>query len=276
MSENTWIFALANGLKAEFEDTRKGVLFGRPGYDTVLEVKKSIINEEIVLATMRDTSRDKTKEAKDKDSTAFLAKDHSNLNCHYCGTKGHIQPDCRKKKRDEQQGLASTNNKGKGKGKGSKGKGKLTHKGKQSKGKHYSNNNRHSNEGWNSSSSSDRSWNYSNDKAPWHTTNDKGQWASTNKGKDSKGKGNGRGRGWANGNFPSDYNGSYANIHQDSSRANETFDTSSQSQWTDSSSHNWVDSHDLGFVVLHNENDQQTDLVPSTNDFMISLNDRTS
>ncbi len=39
----------------EFEDTRKGVLFGRPNYDTVKEVKKSIINEEIVLATMKDT-----------------------------------------------------------------------------------------------------------------------------------------------------------------------------------------------------------------------------
>jgi hypothetical protein len=152
VSENTWIFALANGLKAEFEDTRKGVLFGRPGYDTVLEVKKSIINEEIVLATMKDTSKDKTKEAKDKDTTAFIVNDHSGLNFHYCGIKGHIQPDCRKKKRDEQQGLASTNRKGKG----GKGKGKQQHKGKQGKGKHYPNNNRRYNEEWNTSSSSNR------------------------------------------------------------------------------------------------------------------------
>ncbi len=28
-------------------------------------------------------------------------KDHSNLTCHYCNKKGHIQPDCRKKKKDE-------------------------------------------------------------------------------------------------------------------------------------------------------------------------------
>jgi hypothetical protein len=65
---------------------------------SVLEVKKSIINEEIVLATMKDTSKDKTREAKDKDSTAFLAKDRSSLNCHYCGIKGHIQPDCLRKR----------------------------------------------------------------------------------------------------------------------------------------------------------------------------------
>ena len=29
------------------------------------------------------------------------SQDHSNLTCHYCNKKGHIQRDCRKKKRDE-------------------------------------------------------------------------------------------------------------------------------------------------------------------------------
>ncbi len=261
VSENTWIFALANGLKAEFEDTKKGVLFGRPSYDTVINVKKSIINEEIVLATMKDTSKDKVKDHKDKDSTAFVAKDHSGLHCHYCGIKGHIQPDCRKKKRDGQHSSGSTNKKGQG----GKGKGKPS-KGKKGKGKHQ--HNRHSNDGWNSTSRSEGSWNYSNDNAQWNTTNDKGKWPGNNKGKDSKGKGKGRGRGWHNGNFPSDYNGSYANIHQDTSHANETFDTSSQSQWTDSSSHNWVDSHGIGMVVLHNDNDdKQTDSTPSPSEF---------
>ena len=28
-------------------------------------------------------------------------KDHSNLTCHYCNKKGHIKPDCQKKKQDE-------------------------------------------------------------------------------------------------------------------------------------------------------------------------------
>ncbi len=73
---------------------------------TVLAVKESIINEEIVLATMKDNGN-KTKDTNDKDSTAFVAKDHSGLNYHYCGIKGHIQPDCRKKKKDEQQGTSN-------------------------------------------------------------------------------------------------------------------------------------------------------------------------
>jgi transposase InsO family protein len=39
-------------------------------------------------------------------------KDHSDLTCHYCNKKGHIQPDCRKKKKDE----ADKANKEKGEG----------------------------------------------------------------------------------------------------------------------------------------------------------------
>jgi hypothetical protein len=137
---------------------------------------------------MKDNSKDKVKENKDKDSTAFVAKDHSGLNCHYCGIEGHIQPDCRKKKRDEQHSSGSTNKKGQG----SKGKGKPSSKGKIGKGKHS--NNRHPYDGWNSSSSYDGSWNQSNNKGQWHG-NDKGSWASNNKGKDSKGKSKGRGHG---------------------------------------------------------------------------------
>ena len=258
VSDNTWIFALANGLKAEFDDTRKGVLFGRPGYDTVIDVKKSIINEEIVLATMKDNGKDTTKDAKDKDSTAFVAKDHSGLSCHYCGIKGHIQPDCRKKKRDEQHRQTSTNKKGHG----GKGKGKPSNKGKKGKGKPSNNhNNRHSYDGWNSSPGHDGQWHQSN-KGQWHT-HDKGSWTSTIKGKDSKGKHKGRGRGWSHGNFPSDYSGSYANINQDSLSANDNFDTSSQSQWSDQ----WVDGHDLGMVVLHNEDENKMDLDSHNGEF---------
>ena len=30
-------------------------------------------------------------------------RDHTNLTCHYCNKKGHIQPDCRKKKKDDKE-----------------------------------------------------------------------------------------------------------------------------------------------------------------------------
>jgi hypothetical protein len=77
-------------------------MFERPGSDTVLAINESIINEEVVLGNGNQT--DKAKDSnKDKDSTVFSAADLSHLSCHYCGIKGHIQPDCRKKKRDEQK-----------------------------------------------------------------------------------------------------------------------------------------------------------------------------
>jgi hypothetical protein len=38
---------------------------------------------------------------KSSDKGKGKKRDHSNLTCHYCGKKGHIQPDCRKKKKDD-------------------------------------------------------------------------------------------------------------------------------------------------------------------------------
>jgi hypothetical protein len=108
-----------------------------------LAVKESIINEEIVLATMKDNGNE-TKDTNDKDSTAFVTKDHSGLNCHYCGIKGHIQPDCRKKKKDEQQDTSKKSSSPKGKG--GKGQNKQSYKGKKGKGKQYHNHNRQSND----------------------------------------------------------------------------------------------------------------------------------
>jgi hypothetical protein len=63
VSANTWIFTLVNGLKPTFEEIRKGVMFGRAGFDTVIAVKDSIINEEIVSGH----TKDKGKESKEKD-----------------------------------------------------------------------------------------------------------------------------------------------------------------------------------------------------------------
>src|SRR5882672_10037920 len=35
-------------------------------------------------------------------------RDHSNLTCHYCNKKGHIKPDCHKKKRDEKESASGS------------------------------------------------------------------------------------------------------------------------------------------------------------------------
>ena len=166
VSANTWIFTLINGLKPIFEETRKGVMFGRAGFDTVIAVKDSIINEEIVSGH----SKDKGKESKEKDSTAFAASDHSNLSCYYCGIKGHIQPDCRKKKRDEQNGehrKGHNSNSPKGKGGKNKGSGKGKGKNKGKKGGYRQS--QHNNWWTNANSASDSGpnsgyYNYSNNK----------------------------------------------------------------------------------------------------------------
>ncbi len=128
VSANTWIYALINGLRNEYTETRNGVLFARPGFDTVIAVKTSITNEEMVLNTTKGLdmkSSDPSTKNKPPD-TAFSVNDHKDKNCHYCGKKGHIQPDCRKKQADQQKGKGKPqppkgqvkkDQRGKGKGK---------------------------------------------------------------------------------------------------------------------------------------------------------------
>jgi hypothetical protein len=239
-------------------------MFGRPGFDTVLAVKDSIINEEIISTA--GTQKDKGKDAKEKDSTAFAVADHSNLSCHYCGIKGHIQPDCRKKKRDEQQGTQSKGNKTHSpKGKGGKNKSNRKGKGKTNKGKQGGN--RQSNNWWtHESAPSDAGYdgNYSHGKGqpqPWNSY--KGQQQHGKGHSYSNGKGKGRGRGWSSGNFPSDYPGSYANVHQDSSNDQDAY---SQSQWSDLPSQRWTEEHqDISFVLLHNAHSTEESSSSSTN-----------
>jgi hypothetical protein len=128
VSENTWIYALINGLRPEFEETRKGVLYGRPGYDSVVAIKDSIINEEAVINNAKGKKPNDNPKDKSSD-TAFTVNDHKDKTCHYCNKKGHIQPDCRKKKADLENGNNQTKGKGKSKGKG---KGKSYYKGQNS------------------------------------------------------------------------------------------------------------------------------------------------
>ena len=48
VSVNSWLFILANGLRAEFAVTKKGVLFMETGYDSIIDVKNKILQEESV------------------------------------------------------------------------------------------------------------------------------------------------------------------------------------------------------------------------------------
>ena len=74
ISQNTWIFTLVNGLRPEYDETRTGVNFARAGFQSVVEVKKSILNEENVIKTQKGLT--KTKTDTDKADTAFFSNEH--------------------------------------------------------------------------------------------------------------------------------------------------------------------------------------------------------
>ena len=113
VSHNTWIFTLANGLRPEFTETRKGVNFAKKGFQSVLQVKTSILTEESIFNNQPGNNKHKQD---DKTDTAFMANDNKDKTCHYCNKKGHIAPECRKKQRDKAEGIdVSKNTKGKGK-----------------------------------------------------------------------------------------------------------------------------------------------------------------
>jgi len=58
VSTGAWIYALGNGLRAEYKESKDGILYGKDGYSTVISVKTKLLSEEAVL-----TSKSKQKNA---------------------------------------------------------------------------------------------------------------------------------------------------------------------------------------------------------------------
>ena len=77
VSHNTWIFTLANGLRPEFTETRKGVNFAKKGFQSVLQVKTSILTEESIFNNQPGNNKHKQD---DKTDTAFMANDNKDKN----------------------------------------------------------------------------------------------------------------------------------------------------------------------------------------------------
>ncbi len=204
VSDNTWIFTLANGLRSEYSETRNGFNFSKPGFQTVLEVKTSILNEEIIF---NNQPGNKSKNKHDeKTDTAFLANDHKDKTYHYCNKKGHIAPDCRRKVRDKAQD--TTVSKGKRKQNSSSAKGRGKGKGKSSQPQHKGSY-------W---CDHCQTTSHSTDYCRAHPYTEPPLSKGKGKGKNpaSKGTAHGRGKGWSSGNFPSDCSGLFANVAPDS------------------------------------------------------------
>jgi hypothetical protein len=56
ISTGAWIYALGNGLRPEFKDSKDGILYSKDGYHTVLKVKIKLQSEEAVLLAKKARS----------------------------------------------------------------------------------------------------------------------------------------------------------------------------------------------------------------------------
>ncbi len=57
VSPGAWIYALGNGLRSEYKDTKDGILYNKQGYETVLSVKTKILSEEAILKDKRAATK---------------------------------------------------------------------------------------------------------------------------------------------------------------------------------------------------------------------------
>ena len=106
---------LLNALPTSYEVLASTILAaGGPTTLKHSEIIARIINEEGRRSGSSESSLNAARAAPIKSSGK--KKNHSDLTCHYCDKKGHIKPDCRKKKKDEAERKkkedASTSNSG--------------------------------------------------------------------------------------------------------------------------------------------------------------------
>src|SRR5712675_442660 len=98
ITDNQFCLILLHTLPDSYEVLASTILAsGTPDKLKHSEIIAQIINEE---ACQSGSSLNSAKVAPIK-SSSNKKKDHTNLTCHYCNKKGHIKPDCRKKKKDE-------------------------------------------------------------------------------------------------------------------------------------------------------------------------------
>jgi hypothetical protein len=97
VSLNSWLFTLANGLRSEYKNCKNGVLFSDPEYRTILEVKSKILKEETINGIGKAEKDPVQRETE-------IAHAMFEGNCNYCNKKGHKKAECRKFKKDQENG----------------------------------------------------------------------------------------------------------------------------------------------------------------------------
>jgi hypothetical protein len=103
VSDTEYCLILLHALPTSYEVLASTILAaGAPNTLKHTEITTRILNEEGHRSSPSGSSLNVVAKAPIKASDGKGKKqDHSQLMCHYCNKKGHIQPDCRKKKKDE-------------------------------------------------------------------------------------------------------------------------------------------------------------------------------
>jgi hypothetical protein len=103
VSDTQYCLILLHALPTSYEVLASTILAaGTPNTLKHAEITVHILNEEGRCSSPSGSSLNTAAKAPIKASGSKGKKwDHSQLMCHYCNKKGHIQPDCRKKKKDE-------------------------------------------------------------------------------------------------------------------------------------------------------------------------------
>ena len=73
ISSGAWIYALGNGLRKEFKDSKDGILYNKDGYNTVMEVKTKLLSEEAVLLSQSKKAAASDPDRKTEDEIALAS-----------------------------------------------------------------------------------------------------------------------------------------------------------------------------------------------------------
>ncbi len=72
VSTGAWIYALGNGLRAEYKESKDGILYNKLGFDTVMSVKTKLLGEEAILTSKNKKANALVKANKEKDDEIAL------------------------------------------------------------------------------------------------------------------------------------------------------------------------------------------------------------
>ena len=101
VTDTQYCLILLNALPSSYEIVATTILAsGAPSLLSHSEIIARILNEE-GRRSGPSAALNAAARAPIKSDGKKKKRDHSNLTCHYCNKKGHIKPDCRKKKKDE-------------------------------------------------------------------------------------------------------------------------------------------------------------------------------